>query len=510
MAASVSKTEFQETLGIDPSKIETRLFIDGEFVNSASGKTFPAENPANQKVICQVQEGDKADVDLACAAATKAFENGAEWRTCNPSVRRNKMLKLAELMERDSDYFMALEALDNGKPLAPAGSNIYGTSTDIYLGIECIKYYAGWADKIEGKQIPVDGAMMCYTVHEPVGVVGQIIPWNFPLVMLCWKWGPALATGCTIVMKSSEKTPLSALHMATLAKEAGFPNGVVNVLSGFGPTCGDAIVRHPQTHKIAFTGSTKVGKLIQSLAANHMKTVTLECGGKSPLIVFDDADLEQAVNAADVGLFLNQGQCCIAASRLYVQEGIYDKFVEMCVAKAQKRTLGNQSSGAEQGPQVDGIQFDNVLKFIQKGKDEGATLLTGGDRHGKDGEGYYVQPTVFSDVTDDMTIAREEIFGPVMSIMKFKTVEEVVKRANDTMYGLGAGVCTRDIGKAMVVSSQIRAGTIYINCYDNFTAQAPFGGMKQSGIGRELGEYGIRAYIEPKTVFIPMDMPKLK
>jgi len=311
-------------------------------------------------------------------------------------------------------------------------------------------------------------------------------------------------------MKSSEKTPLSALHMAQLTKEAGIPDGVVNVLSEFGPTCGDAIVRHPDTHKIAFTGSTKVGKLIQSITSEQMKNVTLECGGKSPLIVFDDADLEQALGAADVGLFLNQGQCCIAASRLYVQEGIYDKFVEMCVNKAKGRTLGDQKSGAEQGPQVDGIQFNNVLKYIETGKKEGAKCLTGGERHGNEGDGYYVQPTVFGDVTDDMTIAREEIFGPVMSIMKFKTVEEVIKRANDTLYGLGAGVCTRDIGKAMMVSSQIRAGTVYINCYDNFTAQAPFGGMKQSGIGRELGEYGIRAYCEPKTVFIPMDLPRSK
>ena len=324
---------------------------------------------------------------------------------------------------------MRLESIDNGKPLAPDGA-IYGSSTDIHLVLECFRYYAGHADKLEGKHIPIDGDFLCYTVHEPVGVVGQIIPWNFPLLMMAWKMGPALATGCTIVMKTSEKTPLSGLHLAKLVNEAGFPKGVFNCLSGFGPTAGEPIVRHLDVNKVAFTGSTAVGRKIAMIAAEtNLKNVTLELGGKSPLIIFDDADLDQALGAAQVGLFLNQGQCCCASSRLFVQDTIYDAFVAKCAEAAAKRSIGDAASGSEQGPQVDKLQFDRVLAYIEKGKAEGATLSTGGARHGD--KGYFIQPTVFADVTDDMTIAKEEIFGPVMSILKFSSIDEVVKRVRN-------------------------------------------------------------------------------
>lgn len=485
-------------------QVETRLFINNEFVNSAAGKTFPTVNPATEEVICEVQEADAADVDKAVAAATEAFKIGSPWREMNASGRRDLMLKLADLIERDRAYLEQLEALDNGKPVAAHGK-CYGTHIDFHLVLQCLRYYAGHADKIEGKTIPIDGKFLSMTIHEPIGVVGQIIPWNFPVLMMAWKIAPALATGCTIVLKTSEKTPLSALHVCKLIKEAGFPPGVVNVLSGFGPSAGKAIALHPGVAKVAFTGSTKVGHLIQQYSAeSNLKRVTLELGGKSPMIVLDDADLDQATEAAHAGLFLNQGQCCCAGSRLFVQDTIYDRFVEKCIEKAKQIKLGAQfDDETTQGPQVDKLQFDRVMNYVNKGKAEGATVKLGGDRYGD--KGYFVQPTIFTDVRDDMTIAQEEIFGPVMSILKFKTIEEVIERANKTIYGLGAGVCTRDVGKAIRLAKSIRAGTVWINSYDVFDAAQPFGGFKESGIGRELGEYGLYNYLEVKTIVIPID-----
>jgi len=406
-----------------------------------------------------VQEADAADVDLAVKAAVEAFRLGSPWREMDGVEKRDLLLKIADLMDRDREILEEIEALDNGKPLGRDGQ--YGTQADIQLVIQHFRYYAGWADKIQGKVIPVEGNNLCYTRREPVGVCGCIIPWNFPLAMLAWKLGPALAAGCTVVLKTSEKTPLSALHFAKLVKEAGFPPGVVNILSGFGPTAGSAMAKHPQIDKIAFTGSTAVGHKIEEYAAqSNLKKVSLELGGKSPLIVLDDADIDVALTYAHVGLFLNQGQCCVASSRLFVHEKIYDKFVAGAVEKAKAIKVGAYDEpGVEQGPQVDDIQFKRVMGYIEKGKSEGATVATGGGRHGT--KGYFVQPTVFTDVTDEMTIAKEEIFGPVMSILKFSSDEEVVERANHTIYGLAAGVISNSIGRALGIAHQLRAGTVW-------------------------------------------------
>jgi len=474
----------------------TKLFIDNEWVDAVSGNTFPTVNPATGETICTVQEGDKADVDKAVAAARRAFKLGSTWRTMDASARGVLLNKLADLIERDRLYLASLESLDNGKPFQDA------FNIDLGLTIKCYRYYAGWADKTHGKTIPVDGSFLSYTRHEPVGVCGQIIPWNFPLLMQAWKLGPALATGNTVVMKVAEQTPLTALAVAQLVKEAGFPPGVVNVVPGYGPTAGAAISGHMDVDKVAFTGSTEVGHIIQQAAgASNLKRVTLELGGKSPLIVMDDADLEHAVATAHFALFFNQGQCCCAGSRLMVQAGIYDEFVRLATERAKKRTVGDPfSKENEQGPQVDQEQQDKVLSYIKSGIAEGACLQTGGGKWGD--RGYFVQPTVFSDVTDGMKICQEEIFGPVQVIQKFSTVDEVVERANTNSYGLAAAVFTKDVSTAIYMSNSLRAGTVWVNCYDVLEAQVPFGGYKMSGQGRELGEYGLEAYTEVKTVTI--------
>jgi len=482
-------------------KIEfTKLFINNEFVDAKSGKTFETLNPANGKVIANIAEADAADVDVAVKAARNAFKLGSPWRTSDAGTRAQLMNRLADLMERDLEHLAALESLDNGKPFQIA------KHVDVPASIETLRYYAGWADKIHGKVIPVRGNFLTYTRHEPIGVAGQIIPWNFPLLMQAWKLGPALAAGCTVVMKLAEQTPLSALHVAKLIAEAGFPPGVVNILTGFGPTAGAAIVNHPDVDKVAFTGSTEVGKIIAANAAGTVKRVTLELGGKSPNIVLGDlkgADLEYAVNQSSFGLFFNQGQCCCAGSRIFVQENIYNEFVEASVEKAKKIKVGDPfDASTDQGPQVDGEQMNKILGLIDSGKQEGARLLTGGSRHGR--EGFFVQPTVFGDVKDNMKICREEIFGPVMQILKFKTLDEVVERANNSEYGLAASVFTKNIDNALEVSNNLRAGTVWVNCYDNFDVAAPFGGYKQSGYGREKGEYGLNNYLEVKCVTIKM------
>jgi aldehyde dehydrogenase (NAD+) len=475
----------------------TKLLINNQWVNSVSGKTFPTINPSTGEVITQVAESDAADVDKAVAAARAAFDKGP-WKKMSASQRGVLMNKLADLIEKHADELAQLEALDNGKPYAVA------KGADVPLTVACYRYYAGWADKNQGKTIPVNGNYFCYTKHEPVGVVGQIIPWNFPMLMQAWKLGPALATGCTVVLKPAEQTPLTALRIGELMLEAGFPPGVVNLLPGYGPTAGAAIARHMDVDKVAFTGSTEVGHLIMKAAAEtNLKRVTLELGGKSPNIVFADADMDQAIEGAHFALFFNQGQCCSAGSRLFVEEKCYDEFVEKSVARAKKRTVGNPfDKKTEQGPQVDQDQFNKVMSYIDAGKKEKAKLVTGGNRVGD--KGYFIEPTVFADVKDDMKIAQEEIFGPVMAILKFKDVNEVAERANKSMYGLAAAVWTKDISKAHAIADSVRAGTVWVNCYDVFDAGAPFGGFKQSGIGRELGEYGLANYTEVKTVTIKL------
>jgi aldehyde dehydrogenase (NAD+) len=475
----------------------TKLLIDNQWVESESGRTFATFNPATGEEIAQVAEADAADVDKAVKAARHAFEQG-QWRKAFASERGRLLHRLADLVERNADELARLETLDNGMPLTIA------RWVALPLTIAVYRYYAGWADKNQGKTIPINGDYFCYTRHEPVGVVGQIIPWNFPLLMQAWKLGPALATGNTIVLKPAEQTPLTALRVGELTVEAGFPPGVVNILPGYGPTAGGAIATHMDIDKVAFTGSTEVGRLIMEAAAkSNLKRVSLELGGKSPNVVFADADMDQAIEGCHQGLFFNQGQACCAGSRLYVEEKAYDEFVEKSVARAKRRTVGDPfDANTEQGPQIDDVQFEKVMSYIDAGRREGAELLTGGDRAGD--RGYFVQPTVFAGVEDEMKIAREEIFGPVMSILKFHDLDEVVQRANNTNYGLVAGVCTKDISKAHAIASSVRAGTVWVNCYDVFDAAAPFGGFKQSGMGREMGEYGLEQYTEVKTVTIKL------
>ncbi len=476
----------------------TQLLINNRWVDAESGKTFESINPSTGEVVARVAEADSADVNKAVKAAREAFEPSAPWRRMSASQRGYLLNRVADLMEEHLDELAALESLDNGKPYSIA------KAADLPLSIACYRYYAGWADKIQGKTIPVNGDYFCYTRHEPVGVVGQIIPWNFPLLMQAWKLGPALAAGNTVVLKPAEQTPLSALRVGELLLEAGFPPGVVNILPGYGPTAGAAIARHMDVDKVAFTGSTEVGHLIMEAAAQtNLKRVTLELGGKSPNIVFADADLDTAIEGAHFALFFNQGQCCCAGSRLFVEEKVYDEFVEKSTARAKRRTVGDPfNENTEQGPQVDQTQFDKVMGYIEAGKREGARMTCGGGRVGD--RGYFIQPTVFADVKDDMRIAEEEIFGPVMSIIKFRSMDEVVQRANRTMYGLAAAVWTRDITKAHAIANRVRAGTVWVNCYDVFDAAAPFGGFKQSGIGRELGEYGLQQYTEVKTVTVKL------
>lgn len=473
----------------------TQLLINNEWVESVSKKKFATINPATGEVICEVAEADAADVDKAVQAAKKAF-NG-EWRQISATARGNLLYRLADLIEENLDELARLETLDNGKP-------INDSVGDIESVIACYRYYAGWADKVQGKTIPINGPYFCYTRHEPVGVVGQIIPWNFPLLMQAWKLAPALATANTVVMKTAEQTPLSALRVGELIVEAGFPAGVVNILSGYGPTAGAAIAYHHDIDKVAFTGSTEVGHLIMEAAAkSNLKRVTLELGGKSPNIVFADANIDAAIQAAHEAIFFNQGQCCSAGSRLFVEAKIYDEFVNRSVEIARQRTVGDPfDPNTQQGPQVDQEQFNRVMSYIESGQREGAQMLYGGNRVGE--RGYFITPTVFADVRDEMKIAQEEIFGPVMSIIKFEDVEEVIQRANNTMYGLAAAVWTQDITKAHAIANNVRAGTVWVNCYDVFDAAAPFGGFKQSGMGRELGEYGLQQYTEIKTVTVKL------
>ncbi|QDU80894.1 Aldehyde dehydrogenase PuuC [Polystyrenella longa] len=480
-----------------PEVKHTQLLIDGEWRDAQSGKTFATMNPATEEKIADVAEGDAADIDLAVKAARRAFESG-EWAEIDARDRGRLLNRLADLVEDNLEELAALETLDNGKPIRDS------LAADLPLVVDCFRYYAGWADKIHGDTIPIRGNYLCYTRKEPVGVVGQIIPWNFPLLMLAWKWGPALAAGCTIILKPAEQTPLTSLRLAELALEAGFPPGVINVVPGYGPTAGAALVKHPDVDKIAFTGEHLTAQIIMRDAAETIKNVTFELGGKSPNIIFADSNLDDAVAGAEFGLFFNQGQCCCAGSRVFVEKKVHQQFVDKLVARASNRKLGNPfDMDTEQGPQVDQAQFEKIMGFIEKGRAAGAACVTGGNRFGD--KGYFVEPTVFDNVTDDMEIAKNEIFGPVLSVLPFDSMDEVVTRANNSVFGLAAAVWTRDVAKAHHIARQVRAGTVWVNCYDVFDAAAPFGGFKMSGIGRELGEAALANYTELKTVTVSLD-----
>uniref|UniRef100_A0A8C1WHR0 Aldehyde dehydrogenase 1 family, member A3 n=1 Tax=Cyprinus carpio TaxID=7962 RepID=A0A8C1WHR0_CYPCA len=466
-----------------PEIKHTKIFINNEWHTSIKGKKFPTINPATGVKICDVEEADKADVDEAVKAAKAAGQRGSEWRRMDASSRGRLLHRLADLLERERAVLATLESMDTGKPF------LHAFFVDLDGSIKTLRYYAGWTDKIHGKTMPV--------------VIQQSV-WNFPLLMFTWKIAPALACGNTVVIKPAEQTPLTALHVGALVKEAGFPPGVVNIVPGFGPTAGAAIASHMNIDKVAFTGSTEVGQLIKAAAAkSNLKRVTLELGGKNPCIVFADSDLQLAVEETQKGSFFNQGQACTAASRVYVEEPVYDEFVRLSVERAKNIAIGDpMEPRTSHGPQIDQHQFDKILELVDSGKKEGATLECGGcavkDR------GLFIHPTIFSDVKDHMRIAKEEIFGPVQCIMKFKTQKEVIDRANSSQYGLTAAVFTRDVHCAMSVSAALEAGTVWVNCYNALHAQAPFGGFKMSGNGRELGEYALAEYTEVKAITIKL------
>lgn len=475
----------------------TGLYINGSYVESVSGKTFETLNPATEEVLTNVSEANEKDIDLAVEAAHKAFHEGP-WTKLTTAERSHLMYKFADLIEENREELAQLETLDNGKPYQTA------LEDDVDGVVDLFRYYAGWCTKIYGQTIPITNEHLTYTLHEPVGVVGQIIPWNFPLAMASWKLGPALATGCTVVMKPAEQTPLSILYAADLFKQAGFPDGVVNIVPGFGPVAGEAIVNHPKVDKVAFTGSTAVGKNIMKKAADDVKNITLELGGKSPNIIFEDANMEEAIEGAFQGIMYNHGQNCSAGSRVFIQRSVYDKVLDALVKRAEEFKVGNgMDEESEMGPLISKKQLDRVLGYIEKGKEEGARVLTGGEKAFD--KGYFVEPTIFSDVTDDMTIAREEIFGPVVSVFPFDTVEEVIRRANDSDYGLAAGIWSENIKTAHHVASKLKAGTVWVNDYGLEMEGAPFGGYKKSGTGRELGSYALDEYTEVKSVYVNVD-----
>jgi aldehyde dehydrogenase (NAD+) len=470
-------------------------FIENKFVPSASGKTFATLNPTTGEELCRVPESDAADVDRAVKAARRALDSAA-WKKMNAAVRGGLLFKLAELVEKNAQELAELESLNCGKILRDSLGDVQGVAN-------FFKYYGGWADKIEGRTVPVRGEFFTYTLRQPVGVIGQIIPWNFPLLMLAVKWGPALACGNTIVMKPAEQTPITAMRMAQLAVEAGFPPGVINMINGFGETAGASIVAHPDVDKIAFTGHVDTAKIIQKQAADTLKRTTFELGGKSPNVMFADCDLDSAVQGAFHAIYFNGGQCCTAGSRLFVQEKIHKEFVERLADKAKNRKLGDPLDAAtEQGPQVSKEQQDKILKYCKLGQEQGAKLVVGGVQHGD--RGFFVEPTVFDNVRDDMAIAKDEIFGPVVSVLPFKDINEVIPRANNTNYGLAAAVWTKDIDKAHLFAREVKAGTVWINCYHVVDTGTPFGGFKQSGQGRENGETAIEHYTEWKTVTVKL------
>jgi len=499
-------------IAVSPIQIDSRvsdfiakprkMLIDGKWVNAASCKTFPTYNPATGEVLAQVAEGDRADIDVAVQAARRAFDSGP-WTRLTASERGKLVWKLADLLEEHTEEFATLETLDNGKPLTVA------RAADVPLAVDMFRYMAGWATKLEGTTIPLSVMYTpgvnyhAYTLREPVGVVGQIIPWNFPLLMAVWKLAPALASGCTVVLKPAEQTPLSALRLGELIMEAGFPDGVVNIVPGYGETAGAALAAHDLVDKVAFTGSTEVGKLIVHAATGNLKKVSLELGGKSPNVVFKDASLDTAIAGAASAIFFNHGQCCCAGSRLYVERPVFDRVVEGVAAQAEKIKVGSGLDRAtHMGPLVSEEQLQRVCNYLEVGMAEGAKAASGGRKIG--GKGYFVEPTVLVDTKDYMKVVQEEIFGPVVAAIPFDNPEELLSRANDSVYGLAAGVWTNDVSKAHRTATLLRAGTVWINCYNIFDAALPFGGYKQSGWGREMGKDVLALYTQTKAVCVRM------
>ncbi|HUF89836.1 MAG TPA: aldehyde dehydrogenase family protein [Gemmatimonadota bacterium] len=475
-----------------------RLFIDGEWVDASGGKTFEVVNPARAETLTEVAEGTAGDVDRAVAAARRAFESD-EWARMAPRKRGRILADMARLLEERADVLARVETLQNGKPLFESG-------IDVDMTAETFEYYAGWATKIEGETIPLSVPhQFGYTLREPVGVVGAIVPWNFPLNLASWKVAPALAAGCTVVLKPASETPLTALLLAEIAAEAGLPAGALNVTPGGGRTAGEALVGHAGVDKIAFTGSTAVGKRIATLAAETVKRVSLELGGKSANIVFADADLKFAARGAVSGIFYGKGEVCAAGSRLLVERPAHDEVVQGVADGAGKMTVGDPfEKGTRIGAIVSEKQMETVLSYIETGKREGAKVVAGGERVAALAPGYFVQPTVFDEVTPEMTIAREEIFGPVLATLTFDDVDEAIARANDSPYGLAAAVWTRDIKKAHYVAGRLKAGTVWINTYNLYDAAMPFGGYKQSGYGRDLGKHALENYTETKAVWVDL------
>ncbi|KAI2628981.1 aldehyde dehydrogenase [Xylaria nigripes] len=480
--------------------LHTGLFINNQFVKASGGEKITSINPTDEKDICTVEAASPKDIDAAVAAARAAL-NHESWRDMSGSERGQLMQKLADLVEQDKELLATIETWDNGKP--------YGDSLgDIAEVISCIRYYAGWADKIFGQTIPTTTNKFAYTLKQPIGVCGQIIPWNYPLGMAAWKLGPALACGNTVVLKPAEQTPLSILHLATLIVKAGFPPGVVNITNGYGRVAGEALASHLGVDKIAFTGSTATGKHIMKTASVNMKSITLETGGKSPLIVFADADIEQAAKWAHYGVMSNMGQICTATSRILVHQSVHDKFVAQYreTLKSTSKVGDPFEKGTFQGPQVTKAQYEKVLGYIRQSESEGATLAMGGKPCPLNGKGYFIEPTIFTNVKDTMTLYREEVFGPVVAVVPFNTEDEAVRMANDTTYGLGAAVFTQNLELSHRVAARIQSGMVWINSSNDSDIRIPFGGVKQSGIGRELGEAGLAAYTQTKAIHVNLGL----
>lgn len=475
-----------------------QLFIGGKWVDSLSGETFETRNPATGELNGIVAKGNKADIDLAVKAARNAFENGP-WKEMAPSDRGRLLYKVAQKLWDKVDELAEIETRDNGVTINENKMIAMPAMIDV------LEFYAGLANKIQGETLASPSNRFNYTLKEPLGVIGAIIPWNFPLMLSMWKMAPALAAGNTIVIKPSEITPISILEMVKIFQEAGIPDGVINVVPGYGQDAGDALASHPDVDKVAFTGSTATGKLIMQAASKNLKPVSLELGGKNPNIIFDDANIENAVNGSMLGIYMAQGQVCASGSRLFVQEGIYDKFMDAFVNKAKGIRVGNPLDAATQmGPQSSLMQLEKIESLVASGQEEGARVILGGERSNIHENGYYYSPTILEDVTNEMKIAREEIFGPVLSVIRFKDEEEIIHLANDTLYGLTAGVWTENMKRAHKMIRGLKAGSVYVNTMSMLDSVAPFGGMKQSGFGRELGIEAMNMYTQTKNVWIEL------